>query len=160
MTRRSPFWSGTLGRTLALLVLTPGLALAHGKLLRATPAAGSRTARAPRELTLTFSEKIEVAVARVRLLGANAKPIALGAPAAADGGRTIRASIPATLGAGTYTVAWRVSGRDGHPVGGTFQFTVGGAANGASQAEAPAAGGGHEGHAAHAGPTRRSPETR
>jgi methionine-rich copper-binding protein CopC len=78
MTRRSPFWSGalgrTLGRTLALIVLTPGLALAHGKLLRATPAAGSRTATAPRELTLTFNEKIELAVARVRLLGANGKP--------------------------------------------------------------------------------------
>lgn len=136
----------TLGRVIGLLALTPALALAHGRLLRSTPSANSRTPSAPREVQLTFSEPVELAVARVQLLGANGRAVALAKPALADAGRTVRAAIPTTLAAGTYTVSWRVAGRDGHPVAGTFRFTVGGAA------AAPAAAGGATGAAdAHAG---------
>lgn len=118
----------TVGRVVGLLALTPALALAHGKLLSSTPTAGSRMAAAPREVALTFSEPVELAVSRVQLLGANGRAIALAKPVLAEAGRTVRAGIPTTLAAGTYTVSWRVAGRDGHPVAGKFRFTVGGAA--------------------------------
>lgn len=133
----APF-SRTIGRAVGLLALTPALALAHGKLLRSTPTADSHMPSAPREVQLTFSESMELAVSRVQLLGADGRAITLAKPALSDAGRTISAGIPTTLAAGTYTVNWRVAGRDGHPVAGKFRFTVGGAA--ASSAAAMPAG--------------------
>lgn len=132
----------TIGRALGLLALTPALALAHGRLLSSTPSANGRVAAAPREVTLTFSEPVELAVSRVQLLGANGRAITLAKPALGDAGRTVRAGIPSTLAVGTYTVSWRVAGRDGHPVAGKFNFTVGGAAAPAVAGAMPA---GHAG---------------
>lgn len=137
----------TLGRVVGLLALTPALALAHGRLLSSTPTAGGRVTTAPRELQLTFSEPVELAVSRVQLLGADGRAIALAKPSLAEAGRTVRAGIPTTLAAGTYTVSWRVAGRDGHPVAGKFNFTVGGAATpAASSAAAASSAPPHAGH--------------
>lgn len=134
----------TLGRVVGLLALTPALALAHGRLLSSTPVANGRVAAAPREVTLTFNEPVELAVSRVQLLGADGRAIPLAKPALGDAGRTLRASVPTTLAVGVYTVSWRVAGRDGHPVAGTFRFTVGGAAAPAAVGAATA-GHGHAG---------------
>lgn len=134
----------TLGRAVGLLVLTPALALAHGKLLRSTPTANGRVPAAPREVTLTFNEPVELAVSRVQLLGADGRAITLAKPVLAEAGRTVRAGIPTTLAAGTYTVSWRVAGRDGHPVAGKFRFTVGAGAAPAAASSADA----HAGHGA------------
>lgn len=137
-----PF-SRTLGRAVGLLALTPALALAHGRLLRSTPTADSRMPAAPREVALTFSEPVELAVSRVQLLGADGRAITLAKPALGDSGRTVRSGIPTTLAAGTYTVSWRVAGRDGHPVAGKFRFTVGAGPAPAAAADPHGATAGH-----------------
>jgi len=148
---------GPSGRVLSVmlaaavaLAVAPSVAHAHGRLVASNPGVGSRVATAPRELRLTFSEKIELAVSRVQLLGPDGNAIALAkmSAAAADSGRTAIASISTPLAQGAYTVVWQLVGRDGHPIRGRFTFTVGGGtvaptAGGASDSAA------HPGHGAH-----------
>lgn len=126
----------TLAGAALATVLLPSIALAHGKLVRSTPSAGSRVGNAPTELRLTFSEKAELAMTRVRLLDAKGKALTL-APLAAggDAGKTVVAAVRGPLAPGAYTVSWQMAGRDGHPVRGRFNFVVSGA-NGAPAAGA------------------------
>jgi methionine-rich copper-binding protein CopC len=134
------------------LTVTPAVALAHGRLVASNPAADSRITAAPRELRLTFSEKAELAVSRVRLLGPDGKAVALAPLTASDDeGRTVVAAVQGSLAPGAYTVEWQLVGRDGHPVRGKFSFVVGAgaAAPTAGEASTGAAGAGaHAGHGA------------
>ena len=41
-----------------------------------------------------------------------------------DSAETVVVPLSATLGPGSYTVRYRVVGRDGHPIAGSFAFTV------------------------------------
>ncbi len=120
--------AAAIGAGLALALL-PGVALAHARLTGSTPTAGSSLSKSPTELRLTFSEKTELAMTRVKLLGPDGKEIALAPPAAGgDEGLSVVTAVRSTLAPGTYTVTWQVAGRDGHPVRGNFTFVVGTAA--------------------------------
>lgn len=111
--------------TLLLALLSPAAAHAHGALRRAVPASNARLTAAPRELRLTFNERVELAVARVTLAGPGGAPVALSPLAAApDSAHVVVAAIRGGLAAGAYTVTWQVAGRDGHPVRGRYTFTL------------------------------------
>jgi putative copper export protein/methionine-rich copper-binding protein CopC len=121
----------SVGRlTVALLVVLVGLlgvpsrANAHGALRRSQPAAGAHLAAAPRELRLTFNEPVELSVARLQLLGPDSVPVALSPLRRGDSAAVIVADVVGPLVAGSYTVAWQIAGRDGHPVRDTFRFTI------------------------------------
>jgi methionine-rich copper-binding protein CopC len=115
-------------RSLLLIAALPFLAAAavlpHAKLKSSRPSAGS-TVSAPTELHLTFSEKIEIKIAKVTLLRGTEEVAALG-EVAADTKAPEAVVIPVTkpLAAGAYTVKYRVAGPDGHPMGGSFAFSV------------------------------------
>lgn len=108
----------------AVLVLLPATGLAHGALRRASPGDGDVLAAAPGELRLTFTEDVELAFARLALTGPGG-PVAL-APLALhpDSATVLIGAIQGALVAGTYTVQWQVAGEDGHPVRGSYSFTV------------------------------------
>jgi putative copper export protein/methionine-rich copper-binding protein CopC len=110
----------------ALQTLTPAVAFAHTGLRRAVPARGARLTIAPRALRLTFTEAIEPALARVTLLAPDGSTIALSALGGVrDSAQVITADVQGALTAtGAYTVRWQVAGRDGHPVRGSYAFTV------------------------------------
>ena len=116
-------------RVLAL-ILTVALALplraasAHPRLLKATPAAESRSAEAPRQIALTFNESLDLALTRVTVLrdGESLRPDSLHLANGDD--KTVVASLGAALAPGRYTVRWQVTGDDGHPVRGEFTFVV------------------------------------
>lgn len=116
-------------RVLAL-ILTVALALplraasAHPRLLKATPAAESRSAEAPRQIALTFNESLDLALTRVTVLrdGASLRPDSLHLANGDD--KTVVASLGAALAPGRYTVRWQVTGDDGHPVRGEYTFVV------------------------------------
>ena len=100
----------------------------HLHLLRSDPAADATLATAPAALRLTFSEAPELAVTSVRLRGPGDRAVALGRLVRARGDRaTVVATPRAPLAHGRYTVTWRTMSHDGHPMHGTFHFTVGGA---------------------------------
>ena len=122
-------------RPLALLALAllaallgvlarPSPASAHGALRHSQPSAGAHLSAAPRELRLVFNEAVELAVARLRLIGPDSVVVPLSPLRRGDSASVIVADVAGPLVAGTYTVAWQIAGRDGHPVRDTFRFTI------------------------------------
>jgi hypothetical protein len=111
----------TLGGLLvALLAAAP--TAEHLRLLRSDPAADS-TVAAPAQVTLWFSGRPTLAVSSIRLWHADTA-VTLGAVRALPDS-ALMADVPSTLGHGTYQVRWRTASSDGHPISGTFDFTVG-----------------------------------
>lgn len=110
----------------AAMVRAPGATIVlHGDLKSSVPKDKSRLPAAPKELRLTFTEAPEMAVTRIKLRAPGGQEIALGKfSATGEGNATVVAPIIGTLAAGKYTVAWEIAGEDGHPVDGTFTFTV------------------------------------
>jgi copper transport protein len=110
----------------ALVWLGASAANAHAQLVRSFPAAGSVVATAPQKITLTFGEEVQVGDSEVRVYDDRFAQVAVG-PVATTAAEplTIEVAVPPTLASGTYTVAWRVSSGDTHPVAGSFRFSVG-----------------------------------
>jgi copper transport protein len=115
----------------SLLLLTPTLALAHLHLVRSAPAAGAVLDTVPRDVRLTFTEAAQLAVSFVDIIGAEGDTVVTG-PLALDpkSSKTLVVPITGTLHAGQYSVRWRTTSDDGHPVRGTFTFTVSSSAAG------------------------------
>lgn len=141
--RHSDSVSGRRSLLLGAFVLSmtvPALAFAitHGALKRSIPANEARLTRAPRDLRLEFTEPPELAVATVELLAASGSNVAL-APLslAPESPRTIVVGIRGPLAEGVYTVAWKIAGKDGHPVRGRFRFTIVAGAAGLTTSSAP-----------------------
>ncbi len=103
---------------LAALIASP-LAFAHASLVRAEPADGAMLAEPPKVLTLTFNEPVSVLV--MRLIGPGGEIIA--PPAAAE--NSVVTITPPRLRQGSHVLSWRVVSADGHPVGGSFIFSIG-----------------------------------
>ena len=100
-------------------------AFAHGALKSSAPAADAHVERVPTEIRLTFNENVEQAFTRITLLGPDGRPVALTAVTVpADSPRVAFAGIAGTLVPGIHTVRWQFAGRDGHPVRGSFSFTL------------------------------------
>jgi copper transport protein len=114
---------------IALLAI-PAALWAHGALKSSSPSRNARLTALPAELRLTFTERVELSVARVVLIRGTRDTIGL-APLAIDtSGRTLIAALAndALRGGhsvvGEYVIHWLITGQDGHPVRGTVPFTV------------------------------------
>ncbi|MGA5465281.1 copper resistance protein CopC [Mycobacterium sp. NPDC050041] len=102
-----------------------GIAVAHTSLASSDPAENANVISAPTAITLTFTEDINAAFATVAVTSADGRSWASGDPQV-EGPRVsagIRSDLPAT---GTYTVGYRVVSADGHPVSGSYTFTIAG----------------------------------
>ena len=128
---------------IAVLLLVPALALAHGALRSSTPAKGAHLTAVPQSLQLTFNEAAILAFSAIELRGPDGQPVALGALANAAGdANTLVARITGPISAGgAYKVVWRMAGPDGHPVRGEFEFVIAPGASGLAIAGAQAGGG-------------------
>lgn len=104
----------------ALLTLPAAPASAHNELRSTDPADGATVARTPATVVLTFDEPALALGTQVLVTGP-AGPAAVGAPQLVNA--TVRQPIVGGAPAGTYTVDWRVTSADGHPVTGHFTFT-------------------------------------
>ncbi|MFH9858578.1 copper resistance CopC/CopD family protein [Streptomyces sp. NPDC017202] len=116
-----------LGTTLVLLLLgSAGQASAHAALRDADPADGSVLPTAPRSITLTFTESVALIDDTFRVFDPRNGRVETGEAQHADGrSDTARVTLPARLGTGTFTVAWRVVSEDSHPIAGAFTFSIG-----------------------------------
>lgn len=124
-----------------LLALSLGFtpAHAHDELVSTNPAADTTLDQAPKELELTYSGDImDVAGAnQVRVTNAAGETVTEGEPEV--DGAIVTQDLAAQESDDTYTVTWRVVSSDGHPIQGTFTYTVGsGATQGAESASASA----------------------
>jgi len=106
------------------LLLVPGPTLAHSLLVRSQPERRATVTRAPEEVRLWFSERIEPAYARVSVWDAGGKQVDAGDAAVDQADATTLAVRTPGLRAGRYTVRYRVLSVDGHIVESSFDFTV------------------------------------
>ena len=109
----------------AALVLSAAPALAHPRLVDASPAPDARVAARPVQLRLVFSEPVFPAFSGVVLKDAAGKAVATG-PAALDPAdkRVLVVPLKGPLAKGTWTVEWRAVAGDTHRITGKYQFTV------------------------------------
>jgi methionine-rich copper-binding protein CopC len=112
----------TLTAALAVSGLAAPAASAHDAFVGSTPAAGSTVATAPTEVRVSFEEPPLASGLGVAVTGPDGTSVASGQPTLV-GSVVVRPLVPLTA-AGAYTVAWRIVADDGHPVTGTFSFTL------------------------------------
>lgn len=108
------------------LAIPPSAALAHANLAEASPAPDSALDSAPETVTILFTEPIEDALSKIRVLDRSGRRVDAG-DSAVDPENSLSMSVSlGDLADGTYTVSWRnVSQVDGHSVRGAFAFSVG-----------------------------------
>src|SRR5262245_49002551 len=98
---------GLLAALMWMAVL-PAVAGAHATVVRVTPADRSVVAKAPSEVTIRWSEPVDLGPDSVRLLDATGKTI--DTPKAVHRDRqTAVLKLPSGLKDGTYVVSWRVT---------------------------------------------------
>ncbi|MEW2614207.1 copper resistance protein CopC [Streptomyces sp. NPDC047880] len=115
-----------LGTVLVLLLAGAAPASAHAAPRGTDPDDGSLVRKAPRHVTLTFTESVGLLDDSFRVFGPDQRRVHTGEATHADGrSDTARIGLPRKLAQGTYTVAWRVVSADSHPVSGAFSFSVG-----------------------------------
>lgn len=123
---------------LAAVLKLYGIASAHVTLVSTSPAANSTLAAAPTSIRLEFSEPIEPQVAHVSIVRADGRTISLAIANDPHDAHVLTAP-PNDIGVGTVRVVWHVVSEDGHPVGGSFVFTIGAATAPPSESQAESA---------------------
>lgn len=110
--------------TAVVIGFTPVIALAHGKLESAVPAAGSTVDAPVSSLRLTFNEDLEPAFSNVSVVDANGTAMSKEkAKVDSSNPRVLTVAVP-SLSAGSYVVRWTVMTHDGHKVKGDYKFAV------------------------------------
>lgn len=105
----------------AVLALAGALpASAHAALVRSSPTSGSTLTAVPPEVALTFNESIDPQFTSVTVK-AGSTTASTGKPTVE--GPTVYQSLDPRMDEGTYTVSYRVTSADGHPVSGSYTFT-------------------------------------
>ncbi len=104
----------------AVFLVASGMVLAHGKMTSSTPADGDFVS-APSEITLVFSNKVELTGAELKSVDGSDNPLQhfTSGPAKAF---TIQPA--GQLDPGEYYLIWRAIASDGHFSTGEFFFTV------------------------------------
>ena len=94
----------------------------HLRLTASNPEADAVLHESPAEIRLWFSQTPELAVSMIRLQAGDER-IELGELEAGDD-NAIAAAVTAPLGNGDYTIVWRTSSGDGHPIRGEIAFSI------------------------------------
>lgn len=107
---------------LVLIVLGAPRAAAHNALVSSDPADGSTVATAPEQITLVFNEPAQELGSELVVTAPDGRAVGEGPVQLAD--TSVIQPLTGDLPAGTYTVSWRVTSADGHPIDGTLTFTA------------------------------------
>jgi copper resistance protein C len=123
---------------IAFALLGAGTAAAHSVAVASDPPDGARIASGPPQVSVTFNEALQESYAALTVTGPDGNQWTDGDPVVQ--GATIGVGLGELGPAGDYTIAYRVTSADGHPVSGTRTFTLTEAGNGtpATQSEAAA----------------------
>lgn len=109
-----------LAAAVAVTLASP--AAGHDVLVGTDPADGAVLDAAPTQVVLTFAAEQAGVGAEVAVTGPDGTSWSDGA--AVVTGTTVTQALAAGMPDGAYTVAWRSVAQDGHPVTGTFAFTL------------------------------------
>ncbi|WP_137722807.1 copper resistance CopC family protein [Prescottella subtropica] len=103
-------------------MLGVGTAAAHSAVIGSTPENGAEIASAPDRVSLQFNEALQEKFASLTVVGPDGNLWAKGEPTVA--GDAISVPLEGLGPVGEYTIAFRVTSADGHPVSGTRTFTL------------------------------------
>ena len=129
-------WRPLAATLAAVLLAMAGLAIgtspawAHNVLKSSSPAQDETVAQTPSSVVLTFDEAA-IALGTKLVVSGPKGPVQVGTPRLVD--NTVTQDLQPGAPAGTYTVEWRVTSADGHPISGSYTFTAD-----AAGAESPA----------------------
>ncbi|WP_281898018.1 copper resistance CopC family protein [Micromonospora humidisoli] len=115
------FVAALLAGVLTLFVAAPP-ARAHNGLRSASPARDATLTHAPTAITLEFLARLDPTFTTIVLTDGTKRRVPTGDPVVSGTTGAVRVTGP--LPNGTYTVAYRVVSADGHPVQGSYPFTV------------------------------------
>lgn len=115
----------------SLAALAPTALLAHVQLTASTPAAGA-SAKAPKTVTLTFSQPVDPATAAASIImtampgmaNHGEMPIRNFTNSWSADGKTLTLTLKKPLPTGSYDVRWQAAAADGHPMNGSVSFDV------------------------------------
>jgi len=132
--------AAALAAAAGVVLLCAPAADAHSILVSSSPAAGASVAASPAEVVLEFNEPVENRFTELAVLGPDGVSHWEAGPVSVVDAR-VSAPVRPLGPAGTYTIRYRVTSADGHPVSGTvpFRLTVAGPGAAAPPAVAAAA---------------------
>lgn len=113
-----------IGAVLGSLLATAAPAGAHAALTGSDPKQGAVVDEAPRQVSLTFSEKVAMSDGSVRVLDPAGERADTGRTSDL-GSHTYGVKLKPGLPDGTFTVAYQVVSADSHPIAGAFTFSIG-----------------------------------
>lgn len=121
-----------------------GIASAHAVRIATEPAEGAELAQGPGRVSATFNEELQPEFAAMTVVGPDGNLWSVGNPEVT--GAVIGIGVRRLGPAGIYTVNYRVTSADGHPVSGSWSFRLTVALNGtpgpAAKAASDTSGGG------------------
>jgi copper resistance protein C len=118
-----------IGVLLAGLVLAgAAVASAHATRIATDPAEGAALRHGPQRVSATFNEALQPEFAAMTVVGPDGNLWSTGDPRVQ--GAVISVGVRPLGPAGTYTVNYRVTSADGHPVPGSWSFRLAVAATG------------------------------
>lgn len=125
--------AGLILAMLAGVALAP-TASAHSAVVSSDPAAGAQVDKGPAQVSITFNEALQQSYPVMTVVGPDGNFWHDGDPTVQ--GPTIMVKLRELGPAGTYSINYRVTSADGHPVGGKRTFTLTTAGNGTPGASA------------------------
>ncbi|HET6380138.1 MAG TPA: copper resistance CopC family protein [candidate division Zixibacteria bacterium] len=106
----------------AALAAIPAVAAAHVHLVSTTPEAGANLDEAPTEVTIEFDGELDPDHSSFTVTDADGTEVGSGAVDLTVADRNVLTGAVTITEPGVYTVAWEVTGLDGHAISGTFSF--------------------------------------
>lgn len=99
-----------------------GVAGAHSAAISTDPESGASVATGPDQVSVTFNEPVQASFATLTVVGPDGNLWSKGDPTVS--GPTVSVPVGELGPVGEYTIAYRVTSADGHPVSGTSTFTL------------------------------------
>jgi methionine-rich copper-binding protein CopC len=142
---RLRLFAGLVAALLAAGFAVPaaGPAGAHSIPVASDPADGAQIDTGPAQVSITFNENLQTSFPSMTVVGPDGNLWSKGQPKI--DGPAISIAVGELGPVGTYTMAYRVTSADGHPVSGTRTFTLTKPGNGTPGPKANASGSGGSG---------------
>jgi len=105
-----------------LLLASTAVAAAHATRISTDPADNASVKTGPDRVTATFNEQLQPTFAAMTVVGPDGNLWSTGDPQVS--GAVLSVAVRPLGPAGTYTVNYRVTSADGHPVSGSWSFSL------------------------------------
>jgi copper transport protein len=116
--------TGVISFLLIMLFLHPSMLMAHASLIKSLPPSNSLSIDSPKEISLTFNERLEDSLYYIKVINDQGKSVTSKQALLNDRRTTVTLELP-KLANGTYVTTYHIISADGHPIEGSYLFTVG-----------------------------------